>query len=266
MKIGFMQGRLIKPLHAPIQEFPAQDWEKELAIANEINFKVIEWVIDKESIASNPLLINADYVKTVLEKNEITIGSLSDDFFLQSENTNIFSEQILVHMEKVFTKMSELDISIYVLPLLENKSIRKLKISEQIFLLKKIEELVPRNIKVCLESDLDFKNIDLVFDSIDNNVFRINYDIGNSAYEGYDFEEEINSYFDLIENVHIKDRSFRGPTVPLGEGDSKVTDVLKELKYRGYNKNLIIQASRIPHMDDVELMTKYKKFVENAIL
>ncbi len=266
MNIGFMQGRLVKPLHAAVQEFPALGWEKELAIANKINFKLIEWVVDKESISSNPLLINSDYVKTVLENNEITIGSLSDDFFLQNENTNIFSEQILVHMEKVFTKMSELNISIYVLPLLESKSIRKLKISEQIFLLKKIEELVPENIRVCIESDLDSKNINLIFDSIDKNIFRINYDIGNSAYEGYDFQEEINSYFDLIENVHIKDRTFKGPTVPLGEGDAKVTDVLKELKYKGYNKNLIIQASRIPHMDDVELMTKYRKFVENAIL
>ena len=71
-----------------------------------------------------------------------------------------------------------------------------------------------------------------------------------------------NNYFELIENVHIKDRTFRGPTVPLGEGDAKVANVLKELKFRGYDKNLILQAARIPNMDDVELMTKYKKFVD----
>ena len=147
---------------------------------------------------------------------------MSDDFFLQSNNAKILSEQMLMHMENVFTKMSELNISIYVLPLLESKSIKKLKISEQILLLRKIEELVPKNIKVCLESDLDFKNINSIFDSIDNNIFKINYDIGNSAYEGYDFVDEINNYFELIENVHIKDRTFRGPTVPLGEGDAKL--------------------------------------------
>lgn len=266
MKIGFMQGRLVKPLHAPIQEFPSLEWEKELVLANELNFKVIEWVLDKESITSNPFLINSDNVKNVLKNSDITIGSLSDDYFLQSENTNILSEQMLTHMETVFTKMSELNISIYVLPLLESKSIKKLNISEQIFLLKKIEEIVPKNILVCLESDLDSKNISLIFDSIDSNVFRINYDIGNSAYEGFDFKEEINDYFNLIENVHVKDRTLKGPSVPLGEGDAKVVNVLKELKFRGYNKNLILQAARIPQTDDVELMKQYKKFVENAIL
>ena len=63
---------------------------------------------------------------------------MSDDYFLQSENANILSEQMLTHMETVFTKMSELNISIYVLPLLESKSIKKLNISQQIFLLKQI--------------------------------------------------------------------------------------------------------------------------------
>ena len=105
----------------------------------------------------------------------------------------------------------------------------------------------------------------IIFDSIDNNVFRINYDIGNSAYEGFDFKEEINDYFNLIENVHVKDRTLKGPSVPLGEGEAKVVNVLKELKFRGYNKNLILQAARIPQIDDVELMKQYKKFVENAI-
>ena len=50
-----------------------------------------------------------------------------------------------------------------------------------------------------------------------------------------------------------------------GEGEAKVVNVLKELKFRGYNKNLILQAARIPQIDDVGLMKQYKKFVENAI-
>ena len=69
----------------------------------------------------------------------------------------------------------------------------------------------------------------------------------------------------MIENVHVKDRTLKGPSVPLGEAEAKVVNVLKELKFRGYNKNLILQAARIPQIDDVELMKQYKKFVENAI-
>ena len=266
MKIGFMQGRLVEPQHAKIQEFPSKDWEKELVYANSLDFQIIEWVLDKKSISTNPLLINANYVKHTLEKNNVIIGSVSDDFFLQFENSEIISKEILEHMENVFIKMSELNISLYVLPLLENKSLKYLEIKDQIFILKTIEETVPNNIKICLETDLDYENINLIFNSINTNIFRINYDIGNSAYEGYNFQDEFNHYFDLIENVHIKDRMFKGETVPLGEGDANITAVLKELKKLGYEKNLILQAARIPGTRDLDVMVKYKKFVEEAIL
>ena len=95
MKIGFMQGRLVEPQHAKIQEFPSQDWEEELVYANSLGFQIIEWVLDKKSISTNPLLINANYVKHTLEKNNVIIGSVSDDFFLQFENSEIISKEIL---------------------------------------------------------------------------------------------------------------------------------------------------------------------------
>ena len=34
MKIGFMQGRHVKPVKSKIQEFPVNDWEYELELAN----------------------------------------------------------------------------------------------------------------------------------------------------------------------------------------------------------------------------------------
>ena len=56
-----------------------------------------------------------------------------------------------------------------------------------------------------------------------------------------------------------------GSTVPLGEGDAKILDVLNEIKIRGYKKNLILQAARINGVNDVKLVSKYKKFVEDAV-
>jgi hypothetical protein len=91
MKIGFMQGRLVKPVKSKIQEFPINDWEYELELANNINLNFIEWVIDKNSIDSNPIFFNTEYVKNSLKKNHIEIGSLSDDFFLQIDNPEIIS-------------------------------------------------------------------------------------------------------------------------------------------------------------------------------
>lgn len=265
MKIGFMQGRLVKPVKSKIQEFPVNDWEYELELANNINLNLIEWVIDKNSIDANPIFFNTEYVKNSLEKNHIEIGSLSDDFFLQIDNPEIISNKILIHIENVFKKMIELEIPLYVLPLLESKSIKDLEIKEQVVLLNKIKYLVPPKIKICLETDLKPETVKILFESLDANIFKINYDIGNSAYEGFSYEDEFNQYFNLIENIHIKDRLYKGSTVPLGEGDAKILDVLNEIKIRGYKKNLILQAARINGVNDVKLISKYKKFVEDAV-
>ena len=265
MKIGFMQGRLVKSEHGKIQEFPFSEWEKELEIANKINLKLIEWILDKKTISSNPFFLNTDYVKGTLDKYEIQVGSLSDDFFLQNESSEIASDEILRHLDKVFIKMLELNIPLYVFPLLEGKSLKNIEVENQIILLNKIEKLVPPNIKVCLETDLDYKNINKIFESIDTKIFRINYDIGNSAYEGYDYLEEFDNYFNLIENIHVKDRLYKGETVPLGKGDGNILKVIGELKKRGYKKNLILQAARIAGVDDVEVIINYREIVEEAI-
>ena len=177
MKIGFMQGRLVKPVKSKIQEFPVNDWEYELELANNINLNLIEWVIDKNSIDSNPIFFNTEYVKNSLKKNHIEIGSLSDDFFLQIDNPEIISNKILIHIENVFKKMIELEIPLYVLPLLESKSIKDLEIKEQVVLLNKIKYLVPPKIKICLETDLKPETVKILFESLDANIFKINYDI-----------------------------------------------------------------------------------------
>ena len=36
---------------------------------------------------------------------------------------------------------------------------------------------------------------------------------------GYEINEEFSCYSKRIKNIHIKDRKFKGTTVPLGEGD-----------------------------------------------
>ena len=42
-RIGFMQGRLSKPVKNLIQAFPWEDWEKEFKIANEIKLAEEPW-------------------------------------------------------------------------------------------------------------------------------------------------------------------------------------------------------------------------------
>ena len=72
----------------------------------------------------------------------------------------------------------------------------------------------------------------------------MNYDIGNSAGLGYDFEEEMESYGRLIADIHIKDRLLGGSSVMLGKGNANIKDALEYFKENFQNVPLIMQAYR----------------------
>ena len=56
MNIGFMQGRLVNSEKKnSLQYFPANNWKKEIIIANNLGFKVMEWTINYENIKKNHL-------------------------------------------------------------------------------------------------------------------------------------------------------------------------------------------------------------------
>ena len=57
-RIGFMQGRLSKPVKNLIQAFPWEDWEKEFKIANEISVNLMEWTLDDYKFFENPIMNN----------------------------------------------------------------------------------------------------------------------------------------------------------------------------------------------------------------
>ena len=93
MKIGVMQGRLVRPSGKRIQEFPSKLWREELKIASKLNINLIEWVIDKKSIETNPIIKNLDEVVKLTSESDIQIESISDDYFLQETRNNILENK-----------------------------------------------------------------------------------------------------------------------------------------------------------------------------
>ena len=55
MKIGIMQGRLLKPESKLIQSFPKKNWAKEFEIAKSNRIKIIEWIVDRKDFQKNPI-------------------------------------------------------------------------------------------------------------------------------------------------------------------------------------------------------------------
>lgn len=95
-----------------------------------------------------------------------------------------------------------------------------------------------------------------------NNKFGINYDTGNSASLGYDFNEE-KKYMKYVFNIHIKDRKFRGNSVRLGKGDFNFKNFFSFLNRSNYKGNLILQTAR--SKNHVNEMILNRKFIEKFI-
>ena len=55
MRLGIIQGRLLKPETNHIQSFPNKNWKKEFKIAASNKINLIEWIVDRKNIIKNPI-------------------------------------------------------------------------------------------------------------------------------------------------------------------------------------------------------------------
>ena len=91
-------------------------------------------------------------------------------------------------------------------------------------------------------------------------MVTVNYNIGNSATLGYNFEEKFSAYAKLISVVLIKNRPFNEGSVEYGKGDADLEGVFNKLKEVDFKGPLIMQAYR----DDegVSVFNKQLRYIE----
>jgi hexulose-6-phosphate isomerase len=151
-----------------------------------------------------------------------------------------------------------------VVPLVDKGSLENKNQEDE--LLKGMDAIIPlledNNAMVVFESDFGPARLRDFIDKFKPAYFGINYDTGNSASLGYDFKEEVASYGERIKNVHIKDRKFKGATVPLGEGDTEIAGVLGALHANGYAGNYILQTARSADGDHAGVLCRYRDMAE----
>ena len=274
-KIGIMQGRLSPPKKNLIQHFP-KDWQTEFDHCKSLGLKSIEWVFEEPDIKFNPIF-NPELFKNFLnikKKFDIEVNSVVADYFMKNklfQENNSNTEKNINTLKTLIINCYKLNIKIIELPLVDSSALqneenmREFK-SNLNDLLSFAESL---NVKISLETDLEpekFLNYIKTFNS--KNLY-VNFDMGNSASNGFDPEKEIEILSDYIINVHVKDRIYKGNTVELGKGDVDFKKVFKMLKKIGYADDLILQAYRedINNEKKNYLITvkKYKNFTINQI-
>jgi len=73
-KFLLVQGRAIPQIDNLMQCFPS-DWKAEFSIINKLGFSGIEWIYDKTSELSNPLLTKAGRIemRNISKKNNVDL-------------------------------------------------------------------------------------------------------------------------------------------------------------------------------------------------
>lgn len=242
-----MQGRLSPRVDGKIQAFPKNTWKNEFKLAKEIGFTSIEWIIENP-LHLNPLLSEAgiNQLNELIQETNVKVDFICADIFMETpiiEETKVLQESrdllnlIIQNAHKIGAKCIEI-------PFVDKSSLRNRDYKFLISFFNSFEEILQKyNLLISLETDLEPIKFKQLLSQINLRI-GANYDIGNSASLGYDFEEELNTYGERIFNLHIKDRKLGGSTVEFGTGSANIEGVLKVLSNINYKNGIIIQGAR----------------------
>ena len=124
-RIGFMQGRLSELVDGRIQAFPWDSWQNEFFLAKEIGIQLMEWTVDSKKIESNPILLSDEHtsITKLSNTNNISIPSVTDDFFMENKPWNSDIEEIVSIHRNILAGMEIVGSRILVIPLVDNSTI-----------------------------------------------------------------------------------------------------------------------------------------------
>ena len=258
--ISILQGRLVDSERKGfIQYFPSNTWAKELKIANENKIKFIEWVVSYENIKLNPLFYKSgtNIVKKYIKRFKVKIRSADFQFFVKKPFYKASGKEYykrLNLLKKVIINSQKIGIKFIILPVLEKASIKNGK-EEKIFIkeILKLRNYLNKKSYILLESDYSPKKFLNLMKKINSNKIGINYDTGNSAAQGYNFSNE-KIYIKYIKNIHLKDRKFKGSSVPFGQGSTdfkKIFSILRKFNYKGYFSLQCARSQNNEHIDEI---------------
>jgi hexulose-6-phosphate isomerase len=264
-RVGFMQGRLSPPVGGKIQAFPWDHWRDEFAAAAMHGFRLMEWTLDQDRFAENPLLTEAGRreIGALSEKHRLQVASLTGDCFMQApfwKATGAARRDLEAAFLAVVDACAAIGLGVIVVPLVDNGSLENRAQEDDVVatLTRLSDRLAAGRVRVAFECDLPPAELARFIARLPAPLFGINFDIGNSASLGYDAREELAAYFPRIVNVHVKDRKLGGTTVPLGTGNAKLPATLLRLRAMGYAGNFILQTARAADGDDIGTAVRYR--------
>lgn len=263
--VGVVQGRLVpSPDPTKIQAFPHERWTEEFSIAQAVGCSHIEWSVANEY---SPLMqMTHDDVSFLRERFNIVVDTVCYDALLtHPQGTHVTTLSFHVSpISDVIRRCAEFNIKTIVIPLLETASL--LLPSERASAMATLERIAyiarDNNVKLSLETDLPA--IDVV-ELAEHLGVGITFDMGNLARRGYDLAEHIKLCGHLVDNIHVKDCTRGGTSVPLGSGDAGMGN-LHHLIGRSGLSRVTLQVCRPVKPRGHNILTDVDWFKMNAML
>ncbi|WP_158914833.1 sugar phosphate isomerase/epimerase [Caulobacter sp. S45] len=267
-RVGFMQGRLSPLVDGKIQAFPAAHWQAEFPIARSLGFARMEWTLDHDGLADNPLMTapGQALIQDLARDSGVTVSSITGDCFMQApfwKAHGAARQALLDEFADVVAGAQAVGAHLVVVPLVDNGAIQNP--ADEASLMDGLVDLTPRltelGVRVAFESDFPPNELTAFIARFPHDRFGINFDIGNSAGMGWPPEVEIPLIANRMLNVHVKDRLLNGTTVPLGEGNADLPGVFTLLKSVGYSGHFILQTARAADGDHPGAAARYRRAV-----
>jgi hexulose-6-phosphate isomerase len=264
-RIGYMQGRLSPQVDGKIQAFPWVQWREEFPAAERLGLSLMEWTLDHECLAENPLMRREGRreIEALSGAHGVRVSALTGDLFMQApfwKASGAERAKLVEELDAVLEASAAIGLTEVVVPLVDNGSVTSAQHAAALaeVLLPRADRIRRTGLKVVFESDYAPSALAQFIAGYPADVFGINYDIGNSAALGFDCAEEISAYAGRILHVHVKDRVRGGTTVPLGTGNADLARAIRLIERSGYAGDYILQTARAADGDHAAALARYR--------
>lgn len=251
-RFGVMQGRLLRKWRGRYQAHPVGYWDEEFPLARQLELNLIEFILDYNDVEKNPLMLptGLEELSKLMKRTGVFVKTVCADYFMEaplhSDRAEVVEESVLV-LQRLIDSLKKIGGTDIVIPCVDQSSFNRFRGGLERFV-SVLNSVLPgaakAGINLSLETDLDPENFSRLIDRFKSDYIKVNYDTGNSASLGYNPVEEFAAYGDRISDVHIKDRTYNGGSVLLGQGDANFDLIFSLLKSTAYRGPIIMQAYR----------------------
>ncbi len=271
-KFLLVQGRTLPQIDEYLQSFPS-NWMDEFPLIEQLGFNGIEWIYDKKSEYSNPILNPNEYskIQSLSKKYNVSLENIVFDWFIAHPLLKKDSISLQTKINKL-TDLLDYSVKIgfkrIIFPLLEGNAIHdsnEMELFLKIFSDDVLSTLNLNKLEIHFETSMSPNDEFNFISKLNNPQTKICFDMGNSASLGFDCTEVLNKIHPFLGSVHIKDRLKNGGTVPLGDGSVDfltIFSILNKIKFSG---PISFQAYRDKNSNNIELLKRYLMFINNII-